>query len=482
VDGIDTSVVKSYDIRGTYPDRLNERFAYLLGRALLRVVPAGRVAIGADPRLSSPALLRSLAAGLRQQGAQVASLGTCPTEVVYYAAGQQGGYDLGIMVTASHNPPEYNGFKVVKAGGEPVTGDTGLLEACRLMQGMTAEAPAEAPTPAVDAEVARAYADFAFDLVGVPDAAGLRVVVDPGNGVGGLIWQPITERLGLEPVRMNFEPDGNFPAHHPDPSRLQNLEPLIERVRQEGADLGFAYDGDADRVVVVLGDGRVVGGSEMTACIAVRLLEQNPGATFGVGQTMSRKVLDYFAEQGVEPVWTPVGHSKIKTILRARDDMVFAGEDAGHYYYRDFFCCDSSLITTLHILHLAAAGRLVGLVDSLAGPWYRPAKDPTFRFPDQALALRVCRQVAQAALDRYGDPLEITCETDAQLLRRCSRKDIERCDGARVDYRDWWFCVRPSGTEPIARLQLEARTEEMLAERTDELSRLFAEFTDGGAA
>jgi phosphomannomutase len=477
VDGIDCSVVKSYDIRGTYPRQLDERFAYLLGRALLRVLPARRVAVGRDCRLSSPALAAALAAGLRDEGAQVGSLGLCPTELVYYVAGARKGFDLGVMVTASHNPPEYNGFKVVKVGGEPVTGATGLREACRLMEEMTLEAPDRVEPLQADVAASDDYAAFALDMVGVSEAGGLRVVVDPGNGVGGLLWDLVTERLGLEPVRMNFEPDGSFPAHHPDPSRLQNLEPMIERVRREGADLGFAYDGDADRVVVVLGDGHVVDGSEMTACIAMRLLEQEPTAPFGVAQTTSRKVLDFFAARGIEPVWTPVGHSKIKNVLRARPDMVFAGEDAGHYYYRDFFCCDSSLLTTLHVLHLASDSSLRKLVGSFARPWHRPAKEPSFAFSDQGTAMDVCRRAALAALEWHGEPTEITCEKDAALLRHCGRQDVEECDGVRVDYADWWFCVRPSGTEPIARLALEARTEAMLAERTEELSALFREQT-----
>ena len=473
MDGIDASVVKSYDIRGTYPGQLNERFAYLLGRALLRVLPARRVAVGHDPRLSSPALAGALAAGLRDEGAEVGSLGLCPTELVYYVAGAQKGFDLCIMITASHNPPEYNGFKVVKAGGEPVTGATGLGEACRLMQAMDLEVPKLPKSLPADMAEAGNYARFAFNLVGVPEPGDMQVVVDPGNGVGGLLWDLVTARLGLEPICMNFTPDGTFPAHHPDPSRLQNLEPMIKRVRKEGADLGFAYDGDADRVVVVLGDGHVVDGSEMTACIAMRLLEQRPGAAFGVGQTISRKVLDFFASRGIEPVWTPVGHSKIKNLLRARPDMIFAGEDAGHYYYRDFFCCDSSLITTLHVLDLAAEGTLGELVGSFSRPWHRPAKEPAFAFSDQVTAMDVCRKVALAALDAHGEPTEITCERSARLLRHCGRRDVAECDGVRVDYADWWFCVRPSGTEPIARLALEARSEAMLAERTAELSGLF---------
>ncbi len=367
----------------------------------------------------------------------------------------------------------------MKAGGEPVTGATGLREACRLMEGMHKEPPPGIAPLRADVGAAGGYGGFALDLVGTPHPGDLRVVVDPGNGVGGMLWELLTDRLGLEPVRMNFEPDGSFPAHHPDPSKRANLQPMVERVQSEGADLGFAYDGDADRVVVVLGDGHVVDGSEMTACIAMRLLEREPGSPFGVGQTTSRKVLDFFAARGIEPVWTPVGHSKIKNVLRARPEMVFAGEDAGHYYYRDFFCCDSSLLTTLHVLHLASSGRLADLVGAFAHEWRRPEREPAFGFGDQDTALDVCRRVALTAMERHGEPAEITCERDAALLRRCTPEDVETCDGVRMDYADWWFCVRPSGTEPIARLALEARSDAMLSERTEDLSALFHEFGAG---
>jgi phosphomannomutase len=469
----DPAVVKSYDIRGIYPDQIDDGFAYLLGTALPGVLPLRSAVVGHDCRPSSPALFQALAGGLHGAHVPVASLGMCPTEFVYYAVGTSSHYDLGVMITASHNPPEYNGFKVVGPGCEPVTGPRGLGEAFRLMQGeCLPECQAAAPAPA-HVDPGSDYLEFALDLVGVPPADALRLVVDPGNGVGGLLWDLVAPRLGCATIRMNYEPDGSFPAHHPDPSKRANLMPLVERVAAEEVDAGLAYDGDADRVVVVTRGGHVVDGSEMTACIAHRLLQADPGCRFGVGQTTSRKTLDYFRTRGVEPFVTPVGHAKIKDVLRSHPELVFAGEDAGHYYYRDFFCCDSSLLTTLHLLHLLGARELEGVIASFASPWHRPEREPAIPFDDQEHALVVCRRVALAAVDEWGAGVEITCELDGEVLRRCGPSAIGDCDGVRVDHDDWWFCVRPSGTEPIARLAVEARALALLDERTRRLLALF---------
>jgi len=472
---MDERVVKSYDIRGVYPGQLDERFAYLLGRALPRVLAVKQAVLGYDARLSSPALYAALAAGLAAEGVRVEGLGQCPTELVYYAAGADHGYDLGVVVTASHNPPEYNGFKVVKGGGEPVTADTGLGAAFDLMCEMTDDVPEKLPGVQTSHVSLADYVDFALARVGAPSVKGLRVVVDAGNGVGGMLWGPLAERLGMTTVGLNLEPDGRFPAHAPDPTKRENLEPLIRRVMAERAGLGFCYDGDADRVVAVLADGHVVDGSEMIVCLAESFFggDAPEDGLFGVAQSTCRKALDYLGERRLEPVWTPVGHAKIKRVMRAEPQMVFAGEDAGHYYYREFFCCDSALLTTLRMLHLAAEGRLEALIGSLPGPWFRPRTEPSFGFEDQAHATAVCRQVALSALDEQADALEVTCESAGRVLRRCSRAQIDAAEGVRADYADWWFCVRPSGTEPIARLSVEARSEVLLADRVEWLSGLF---------
>ncbi len=475
---MDSTVVKSYDIRGVYPDQVDERFAYLLGKALPRVVQARRVVVGHDARLSSPSLYAALIAGLREAGLAVDALGICPTEFVYYAAGSKRDLDLGVMITASHNPPEYNGFKAVRGGGEPVTGDTGFGRAFELMQAMHDALPESLSDPATNMDVGAEYLGFALSQTGRPDAGGLQVVVDAGNGVAGRFWELLAPRLGTGLVEMNFAPDGSFPAHSPDPTKRENLEPLRRTVVEQGADLGLCYDGDADRVVAVLGDGHVVDGSEMIVCMVERLRESDASPVFGVAQSTCRKALDYLRDGGLEPVITPVGHAKIKHAMRAHPEMVFAGEDAGHYYYRDFFCCDSSLITTLHLLHLAASGRLAPLIASLPGPWYRPEREPSFSFPDRDRALKVCRKAAAAALERWPVFREVTCEEDGDIRRFHAGgaevvDAVRSAEGVRVDHDDWWFCVRPSGTEPIVRLSGEARSRKLLSDRLEWLGGLF---------
>lgn len=476
---IDWSVVKSYDIRGKYPGQLDELFAYLLGRTLPQI-PAlegasARAALGHDARLSSPALYAALIAGFRDAGWQAHGLGLCPTEFLYYAMGRDESYGVGVMVTASHNPPDYNGFKVVRTGGQAVTGPTGLNDACRLMEQMEAEPPEQSEPPPQDIEVADEYLACALDLAGEPDTEGLTAVVDAGNGVAGLLWSPMAESLGLEFVGMNLEPDGNFPAHHPDPTEPENLEALTERVQESGADVGFAYDGDADRVMVVLSDGHLVDGSEMTGCIAHRMLRREPPAMVGMGQTVSRKVTDYFRARGVEPVMVPVGHAKIKAVMRTHGQMSFAGEHAGHYYYREFYCCDSALLTTLHVLELLGDGQMQRLVNSLPGPWHRPEGAVSVEFDDQEHALEVCRRVGRTLVQQEPGYEEITCEKDGHVRRLCTADDIPQCAAVRVDYADWWFCVRPSGTEPIARLVVEATSADVLQQRVDRLEKLFEE-------
>ncbi|MFO7958812.1 MAG: hypothetical protein R6X33_17125 [Candidatus Brocadiia bacterium] len=474
----DSKIVKSYDIRGVYPDQFDETFVYGLGRALPRVLGCARAGLGRDARLSSPAVYAALATGLRDAGATPVGLGLCPTEFVYYAVGSSTDLDLGVMVTASHNPPQYNGFKVLKSDGAPVTGETGLDEVCAFIRRMPPEPEFDLEPPAESRDPAADYAEFALEAVGMPEATRLKVVVDAANGVGRMLWDLISGRLGIDPIGMNMEPDGRFPAHHPDPSKRENLVPLIERVRAEGADIGFAYDGDADRVVVVTGDGSVVDGSATTACIAHRLLQRDAGCRFAVGQTVSRRVLDYFRGRGVEPEMVPVGHAKIKRVLRADPGLTFAGEDAGHYYYRDFFCCDSSLLTTLHILHLAADGELGEVVGAFP-EWHRPGQSIAVEFDDQGDALETCRRVALAALEEFPEPQEITCESEGRLLRHCGRPEMEEADGVRADWQDWWFCVRPSGTEPIARLALEARSARAAQARKERLLALFDEYRAG---
>jgi len=307
------------------------------------------------------------------------------------------------------------------------------------------------------------------------------VVVDPGNGTGGLLWEWLEDATLLRAVHMNFEPDGRFPAHHPDPSRLENLLPLRERVLAEGADLGFAYDGDADRTVAVLADGHAMDGSEMIAALVEALFGTGGPSRCAVSLSCSRRVLDFLRLRGIEPVMVPVGHAKVKRIMRSDPSIDFAGEQSGHYFYREFSCCESSLLTTLHLLRLKAEGKLERLVSGLPGPWEAREARPAFHFDRHDHALAACRRAAALALERFADPLEIMCEEDHRIRRRCGAEDVSRATGVRVDYADWWFCVRPSGTEPLARLTVEARSLEEADHLIEELSGPLVEAAGKGA-
>jgi len=468
----DQRVFKANDIRGAYPDELDESFAFLLGRSLGEELRVGRAAVGWDARLSSPSLGGALAAGLRAAGAQVGALGLCPIELLYHVMGSGRGFDLGVMVTASHNPPRFNGFKVVGAGAAPLTERRGLDRVRRRIS--VAAAPlhprCEPPEKSVFAE--SDYARFAATATGAEGLGALKVVVDPGNGVGGLLWRWAGEVCAVRPIEMNFEPDGRFPAHHPNPALLENLLPLRERVLAEGADLGLAHDGDADRTVAVLGDGHVLDGGETAAALCERMFGRAPAGRIALSMTVSRRVLDHFRARGVEPLLVPVGHAKAKRAMRDDPSIAFAGEQSGHYFYREFHCSESSLITSLHLLNLSAAGRLRPFVAGLPGPWLAPDREPTFPLADRAEALAACRRVARAAVDAFPEPDEITCEIDWQVRRRCRPRDIDGSEGVRVDYPDWWFCIRPSGTEPLIRLSLESRTAERLEEKLSALRGL----------
>jgi len=471
----DPEILKANDMRGTYPGQLDEEFARLLGWALPRVLSARKVAVGYDARVSSPALYASLVAGLRKSGAVVGTLGMCPTELLYFVLGSSEEYDLGVMVTASHNPPEFNGFKLCGPHAEPVTRQNGLQDVINMIRSQKAPPPEPAPEPERGVSAEEDYLKFALEYAGNPDCHDTKVVVDPGNGVGGLLWEYLQRETGFHPIRMNFEPDGRFPAHLPDITKEANMVPLRQKVLESGADLGLAYDGDADRVRAVLANGNVIDGSETGAALGLRIMRDHPGMNIAVGMTASRAVLDYLNENGCAPLLVPVGHAKIKRVMRSTSSLIFAAESSGHFYYRDFYFCDSALISTLLLLQMAAADELQPVARTIGSEWYSPPKSPVFRFEVWKEALRACRHVAQRALDQFAAPDEIICERNWQVDRKCAPTDIEQAEGVRVDYPDWYFCVRPSGTEPLARLTVQAKTPEQAAQMQQSLSGYFKE-------
>jgi phosphomannomutase len=434
--GIDPEIFKAYDIRGLYGEQMDGEVNYLLGRAFARVLadlrgkPAGelRVGLGRDMRLEAPEMARRLRDGLTDEGATVLDAGLVGTEMLYFLVGSRE-LDGGAMVTASHNPKAWTGVKLVREGALALSGDAGIGEIKDLMLGGVGEPSGSGAVEAVDV-----YEDFqrrALSFIDPERVRPLRVVVDGGNGMAGPMVGPVLERIGIEPLKTFWVPDGEFPEHEPNPLLPENRELVIERVLAEGADLGIAWDGDADRCFFIDDTGTFVDGDFLTALLARQVLRKQPGATILYDVRASRAVPDTVRELGGTAYRNRVGHAFFKIAMRERD-AAFGGEVSGHYYFHDFWCADSGTIPALLVLELLSVERrpLSELVGDLRG--------------------------------RYFISGEINSEVDDQdaemraLAERFSDGEIDWLDGVSVDYPDWHFNVRPSNTEPLLRLNLES--------------------------
>jgi phosphomannomutase len=437
-------IFKAYDVRGVYPTEIDEAKAKAIGLAFPVVLDSSdldggkTIVVGRDMRPSSVPLERALVEGLLEAGLDVVRVGLVTTPMSYFAVGHLGAAG-GVQVTASHNPPRYNGFKFSRRDARPVSGDRGIPELERSVASGVATRAA-APGRASDTDVMPAYREHVLRFLRPAPAGAKRrkVVVDAANGMGCL-YQPILEEAGVDLDLLYFELDGTFPNHEPNPLKLENLEALCRRVRETGADLGVAFDGDADRAAFVDERGEPVGSDIATALIAGELLDREPGKTVVYDLRSSRAVPEYITAHRGIPVRERVGHSFIKATLREHHG-IFGGELAGHYYFRDNYHADCSLAAVFEILNLLrSTGRSMS---ELAAPLLRYAKTPEINFEVE---------------DKAG--------AMAQLARRFADGKIDYLDGITVQYPDWWFNVRPSNTEPLLRLVAEADTPEKLAEK-----------------
>jgi phosphomannomutase len=427
-----SAIVKAYDIRGVVPDQLDESVARDVGAAFVRVVGASTIVTAHDMRESSPSLARAFAEGATSQGADVIEAGLGSTDLLYFAAGS---LDVpGAMFTASHNPAKYNGIKLCRAGAAPVGQDTGLREIRELVEGGVRAYDGRAGSVS-QRDLLADYAAYLKKLVpGIESIRRLTVVVDAGNGMGGLTVPVVFDRLPIELTPMYFELDGTFPNHEANPIEPENLRDLQAKVRETGADIGLAFDGDADRCFVVDEQGDVVSPSVLTALIAVRELAKEPGATIIHNLITSHAVPEIVREHGGTPVRTRVGHSFIKATM-AETDAAFGGEHSGHFYFRDFWRADSGMLAALHVL--AALGG-----------------------QDRPLSQLL------SAYTRYVASGEINSEVDDQAARMVAVEttyadragvEIDHLDGLTVQLPDRsWFNLRPSNTEPLLRLNIEA--------------------------
>jgi phosphomannomutase len=438
-------IFKAYDVRGVYPEQFDESAAHRIGRAFARWIERQRIVLGRDCRASSPSLSSAFADGVTAEGVGVVDLGLATTDMVYFASGQ---LSLpGAMFTASHNPPEYNGLKLCRERAAPIGEETGLLEIRAIAEGDPAPSSVSATGTVERLDITERYLDHILGFVDLDGFASLTVAADAANGMAGLVVPELFDRLpGAKLVPLFMDLDGTFPNHPADPIDPRNQEDVKRAVTEHGANLGLAFDGDADRVFLVDEHARGVSGSLVTALVAAGVLERNPGATILHNVICSWVVPEVIRERGGRPVRTRVGHSFIKEVM-AQTGAAFGGEHSGHYYFRDHYNADSGLVAALVVMDQMSRA-------------------------DKPLSELL------APLRRYHDSGEINSEVEdkevavARVAAAYPGGRHDRLDGLTVEFDDWWFNVRPSNTEPLLRLNVEARTEDLLGERTAEVLAL----------
>jgi phosphomannomutase len=436
-------IFKAYDIRGVVPDELDEGLAETVGAAFARLTGAEAIVTVHDMRTSSGPLAEAFGRGASGQGADVVAGGLGSTDMLYYASGSLG--LPGAMVTASHNPPKYNGIKLCRAGAKPVGQDTGLAE-LREMAGLGVPASDRKPGTITGKDLLSGYASYLKDLVDLSGIRPLKVAVDAGNGMAGYTVPKVFDGLPMDLVPLYFELDGTFPNHEANPIDPENLRDLQRAVTEHGADIGLAFDGDADRCFVVDERGEIVSPSVLTALIAVRELAREPGAAIIHNLITSHAVPEIISEHGGRPVRTRVGHSFIKAEM-AKEGAIFGGEHSGHFYFRDFWYADSGMLAALHTL--AALG----------------GQDQ----PLSRLLERYARYVASGEVNsEVGDQAAVTERVRAEFAGRPG-VSMDELDGLTVSGPGWWFNLRPSNTEPLLRLNVEAGDGAEMASLRDEV-------------
>lgn len=439
---------KAYDIRGrTDTGDLDAALCELVGSALVELLDSDRVAVGRDVRTSSPGLFEGLARGITTAGADVIDLGEVPTDAVYYYSGA---HDVpGAMITASHNPPMYNGIKLCRAGAAPIGADTGLAE-IRAMVEEGRRHVADAPGSVERVDAVAGYVEHLFSIVDPSEIGPLRVAVDGGNGMAGVALERVFDRIPADLTGLYLEPDGTFPNHPADPLVPENLADLEALMRQGEYDLGVAFDGDADRAFFLDDQARPLSGSTVTSLLARRLLEGRPGEKVVHNLITSKAVPEIVTECGGIPIRTRVGHSYIKTVM-AETNAIFGGEHSAHYYFRDNYRADSGMLAMLHLMAILSSA-------------------------DQPLSS------LRGEVERYAASGEINFEvTDTDAAMRlveeseASSASIDRLDGLTVDYGDAWFNLRPSNTEPLLRLNVEGPDADRVADIVERVRAILGE-------
>jgi phosphomannomutase len=442
---LDPKVFKAYDVRGIYPPELDEDGAYAIGCAYVEQFEPKRIAVGRDMRVSSPSMAEAAMAGAAGGGADVLDIGMVGTEMLYFAVGELG-LDGGIAVTASHNPKDYTGMKIVRRGALPVGGDSGLLDVRDRALALSGHDRGQTPAMAEKVNIYPQFVDKVVSFIDPEAVKPLRVVIDAANGMAGSMLPPVLQRLPeIDAVRCFFKPDGSFPNHEPNPLLPENREFIVDKVLSEKAELGIAFDGDADRCFFVDDTGEFVPGDFVTALLAESMLEKEPGAKIIYDVRASWAVKDTIERAGGIPLVNRVGHAFIKHRMR-QEDALFGGEVSGHYYFRDFHQADSGTIPALLMLELVSK-RGQPLSELL-----RPYRERYF----------ITGELNTLVADV---PLKLQ-----ELKERFGREgEVSHLDGLSVTAADWHMNVRPSNTEPLLRLNLEALDRELMERKRDEV-------------
>jgi phosphomannomutase len=449
---MDPSIFKAYDVRGTYPDQMDEELAYRIGRAFPQVlsqlqdVPADeqRIAVGRDMRLSAPSMAEQYARGIADAGAHVLDIGMVGTEMLYWTVGSRE-LDGGLMCTASHNPKAYTGAKLVKRGALALSGDSGIAELREIVMDGEPGPPVDEPGEIASEDIGDEFRNAALGYIDPKAIKPMKVMLDGANGMAGQMVGPILDRFPLDQEPAYWEPDGEFPDHGPNPLIEENRRFIIDKVRETGAELGIAWDGDADRCFFIDDTGEFVAGDFLTALLAESILRKDQGAAILYDVRASRAVPDTVDRAGGHPYINRVGHAFFKTRMR-EVGAAFGGEVSGHYYFHDFYCADSGTIPALLILELLSVEgkKLSELLEPLRSKYF------------------ISGEINSEVEDQEGKMQE--------LRERYWDGRVSELDGISIDYDDWHFNVRPSNTEPLLRLNLESLvSREHMEEKRDEV-------------
>jgi phosphomannomutase len=443
---INPSIFKAYDVRGVYPTEIHEMVAHDIGGAFATYLKAKRIAVSRDMRTSSPFLADAFMEGARRQGCDVVDYGMMATDMMYYAVVRDG-HDGGAQITASHNPKEYNGIKMVRQGAFPLSGDAGIGEIRDMVITKSLPAPSARLGAVSRADVLNGYVETVLGFVDTSIIKPFNVVLDSANGMGGLVAPRLFDRLPCKTTRLAFEIDGTFPNYEANPLIEENRRAITERVIAEKADIGIAWDGDADRVFFIDGTGEFVAGDFVTALLAEAFLIKRPGQAIVYDVRASYAVKDTVAKYNGQALMNRVGHSFFKKRMREAD-AVFGGEVTGHYYFRDFYFCDNGFIPALLMLELMS--RKNQTLAELLAP------------------LRAKYFISGEINTRMADMSEVAAKVEG-LARMYADGHVYMLDGVSVELPDWHFNVRASNTEPLIRLNLEATNEELMQRKRDEL-------------